>query len=235
MSTFLQLCQKFRKVVGISGSGPAAVTDQTGMYLRIVTWVADAEWEVITKWGDWPFMLVPKAVIPVTAGTATYTLTDLAITDLARWKPKTFVVKPGTANYLSLPEKRTHEDYLKSEYYLGAGETGDLVDVVVNPVDNSITFIPTPTETQTVWAGYFKTPTRLSGNTSQTPIPERYEDIILAKAKMFYAEAFDNQVLLQIASMQYEDWMRRMERELLPGFLGMGLSSPEINEPVRVE
>ena len=52
MSTYLQLCQKLRQECEVGGTGPSAVTGQTGELARLVTWIADAYTELQQEY-DW--------------------------------------------------------------------------------------------------------------------------------------------------------------------------------------
>ena len=234
-TTYLQLCQKFRKQVGISGTGPAAVTGQSGMNEKITIWVADADEWIQRKWSDWKFLLEPQEIITATAGTRTFTLSTLGITDLAKWKRTSFVRSPGTANYQKLSWDMTFEEYLESEYYLGVEETGDIDRVVVRSSDNALIFIPTPTANTTVWGAYYKTPTRMSADTSETPIPERFREAILYRAKMFYAEHLEDITLYQSAEKDFKDILVQLEADQLEGSRGMTRSADFENLSVVVE
>jgi len=235
MSSYLELCQKFRKLVGISGSGPTAVASQSGMNEKITIWVADADELIQRKWEDWNFLLEPKEIITVTASTSTFTLSTLGITDLARWRRTSFVRDPGTDNYQKLSYDMTYDEYLLSELYLGASETGQLERVIVRTSDNALIFYPTYASNTTVWAAYWKAVTRMSADASTTPIPTRFEDAILYRAKMFYAEHLEDGSLYDSAFADYEDIMTKLEASQAPGFEGMQSSSDDNFLDVIVE
>lgn len=235
MSSYLELCQKFRKLVGISGSGPTAVASQSGMNEKITIWVADADELIQRKWEDWNFLLEPKEIITVTASTSTFTLSTLGITDLARWRRTSFVRDPGTDNYQKLSYDMTYDEYLLSELYLGASETGQLERVIVRTSDNALIFYPTYASNTTVWAAYWKAATRMAADASTTPIPTRFEDAILYRAKMFYAEHLEDGSLYDSAFADYEDIMTKLEASQAPGFEGMQSSSDDNFLDVIVE
>ena len=234
-STYLELCVKFRKLVGISGSGPAAVTSQSGMNEKITIWVADADEHIQRKWEDWKFLLEPKEVITVTASTSTFTLSTLGITDLARWIETSFVRDPGTADYQRLSYDMSYEDYLKSEMYLGASVTEQLERVFIRSSDNALIFYPTYGSATTVWAAYYKAVTRMSADSSTTPIPTRFEDAILYRAKMFYAEHLEDGSLYMSAETDYDEIMMKLEASQLASFKGMQTSNDDNYEDVMVE
>jgi len=54
--TFLQLCQAVRAQSGISGEGPSSVTNQLGVYADVVRWVAEAYNEIQTMYENWNFL-----------------------------------------------------------------------------------------------------------------------------------------------------------------------------------
>ena len=234
MSTYLALCVKFRKMVGISGSGPSAVTSQSGMDEKITIWVADADELIQRKWEDWNFLLEPKEIITATAGISTFTLSDLSITDLARWKKTTFVSNPGTANYQKLSHDKNYDEYLNSDEYLAAAVTGDIERVIIRSTDNAVIFYPAPTSNTTVWAAYFKAVTRMSANISTTPIPTRFEDAILYRAKMFYAEFMEDVSLYNSARSDFDEVMTKLEASEAPAFKGMQTSNDEEFEDIVV-
>lgn len=234
MSTYLTLCQKFRRQVGISGSGPTSVTSQTGMNEKIVEWIADADHWVQERWSDWSFLLVPKQIITVPAATNTRTLSDLSITDLARWVKDSFVSGPGADSYNKLSYQDYYE-YLQSDRYLGADDTGTIDVVIINPTDNSLIFYPTPTAETTVWASYYKVPTRMSAGTDEPLFPDRFEQIAINRAKMYYSEYIEDPALYQAAEIRVNELMTRLESVCLPGRDEAWQSTPDVFEDVVVE
>lgn len=234
MSSYLELCVKFRKLVGISGSGPSAVTGQSGMNEKITIWVADADEWVQRRWEDWSFMLEPKVVISATAASSTFTLATLGITNLARWRKSTFVRDPGTSDMTKLDYSMSYTDYLKSDEYLGEEQTGEIEKVIIRTTDDAVIFYPTPEATTTVWAAYYKKVTRLSANGSVSPIPVRFEDIILNRAKMYYAEHLEDVSLYQIAEKAMTDDLFRLESKYAPSFDGVFMSNNDVHEDIMV-
>jgi len=236
MSNYLTLCQKLRELVGISGDGPASVLSQVGMNKKITTWIADADEWVIRRWEDWSFMLEPKTIITVAAGTSTYTLNDLSITDLARWRTTAFVRGPGAADYLLLESGLVYDDdYLTSEEYLGEAVTGPIEKVFVRSTDDALIFYPTPTVDTTVWGAYYKAATRMAANDSESPIPARFESVILNRAKMFYAEHLEDTVLYQSAEKDFIRDMHKLESKCAPALDGTQMSHNDVILDVVVE
>ena len=234
-STYLALCQKFRKLVGITGSGPSTVTGQSGMNEKITIWVRDAEEWVRNEWEDWDFLFEPKEAITVTASTSTFSLDDLSITDLAFWKEDSFVRDPGTDDYQKLAFDIPYDEYLKSDMYLGATVTGQLERVVIRTSDNALIFYPTYGSATTVWGSYYKAPTVLTSDADTSLIPARLEDVILYRAKMYYAEAFEDVALYESANVDYTRTLTKLMSACAKGFKGMQKSSQDRYEDIVVE
>ena len=235
MSTsYLNLCVKFRKLVGISGTGPTAVTGQSGMFEKITIWIADADELVQRKWEDWAFLYVPKVAISAVSGTATYSLATLSITDHARWKKSSFVRDPGGDSYQKLAYDMSYDEYLESEEYLGASVSGAVERVIIDDLDGDVILYPNPSANVTIWAGYFKTVDRLAANDDTTLIPVRFEDAIFNRAKMLYAEHLEDPALYQSAKSDYDEVMTKLEASQLPAFRGQQTAGDDMFEDVVV-
>ena len=75
MSTYLVLCQKTRQLCRIPGTGPTAVTGQTGIMKDIVEEVADSWSEIQGRTENWEWMKSTFTVNTV-SGTAAYAGSD---------------------------------------------------------------------------------------------------------------------------------------------------------------
>jgi hypothetical protein len=81
---FLQLCQALRREAGVQGTGPTAVTGQSGMYAKIVKWIGES-YAYIQKLHPWTFLWA-RGTATLVNGTAVYA-TLPGITDLGRiWR-----------------------------------------------------------------------------------------------------------------------------------------------------
>jgi hypothetical protein len=215
-STFLALCQKFPVVTGVAGNIPQAVTGQTGILQKIVNWVADADTTIQGLYQNWNFLRTDGQVITLALGTSEYSLSTLGITDLITWDRKRFVLSPGTAGFVKLKEY-DYSEWLDSNDRLGATASNVKPDRVVIKPENSLVFVGPPNDTYTVWASYYSAPTRLAANTDTSPIPTTFENIILYRAKMFYAEYYEDWDLYKSAEKDYEAELVKLEAAQLPG------------------
>ena len=213
--TYLELCQKFRRSVGIAGSGPTSVTGQTGIYELVVDWIADADQMIQEMWVDWAFLWATKT-FTTTSGDNEYTLGDLSLSTgsaaLSEWDPSSFVVDPtGSWGLLNLIEYR---DYRLNQK-LGTVPTGKPNSVVIRP-DSSIILYPTPDAAYTITADYQKRPTRMSANSDVSPIPSQFHDVIIYRAKMMYGEYEEAPEVYQSAQVDFQAMMRVLEAHSLP-------------------
>lgn len=213
MSNYLELCQKFQTITGITGSQMATAVGQTGMNLKIATWVADADEKIQKLWTDWKF-LQGDAIISLVQGTDEYSLVTLGRTDLIEWKEKEFFINPGTANYAKLTPVPLDE-WRQSSERLGVRASGQPSRVVVK-ADNGLVFIDKPDTTYTVWGGYLKKPTRMAADASTSLIPVAFEMAILHLAKMAYAEYYENWQLYNAVEQVYLNELVALESAQLP-------------------
>lgn len=219
MSSFLELCQLFQRKTGITGSEMTAVTNQTGLDSKIVNWISDADNEIQNIWQDWNFLRVDGKVITINSGQDgtgdEYSLSALGITDLVRWDFDNFYINPGAANYAELT-KIPHKEWLKSAARLGVKVSAEPTQIVFRP-DKSLVFVDKPDAEYTVWGSYFKFITKMSANSDTSNIPTVFENIIIYKAQMFYAQYYEDDDLYNEARMNYDAELVKLESAELPG------------------
>lgn len=226
MSTFLQLCNKYRKITGITGANLTSTTGQTGMSEKITIFISDADEFIQTLHSDWKFLWT-TATITTVAGTDEYSLSTLSITDLGQWDTDAFVVSPGTSSYNKLNELDFF-DWQKSSYRYGVKSSGKPTMFVVKP-DDSLVFINKPDAVYTIWADYYKKPTRLSASSDTSAIPTEFEACILAKAKMYHGEYYEDANLYNTGKSEFLVELAKLESKQLQGRkqMRMGAANPE--------
>ena len=212
-SSFLGLCQATRRECRITGTGPAAVTNQSGLLLKIVNWVADSAYETESRWHDWDFMWYDGW----SSATIANTKAVAAPSDLGVWDEDSFWL-----NYtLSTNKKLSVLDYKEWRRDLRNGiRASKKPDSVVILPDQSLILEPPPDGIYSLTADYWKRPTKMSANTDVSMIPQDYERIIIARAKMFYGEIEGAGVILESAQIEYDDLLDKLESKYLPGQKG---------------
>tara|TARA_Y100000296_G_C5166796_1_gene255120 strand:+ start:1451 stop:2146 length:696 start_codon:yes stop_codon:yes gene_type:complete len=211
MSTYLVLCQNMARDIGIPGSGPSDVASSSLSEEEnaVVRYVKEADVDIQSRWFNWDFLWTETTLTP-TADVSTLT----SPSNLGNWKLDSFVLAKGTNSYQEL-EYMDWDDY-NLEYKLGS-ITSDIPEVFSVKPDNVIDLYPTPAATTAISAAYWKTPTEMSVDASESPIPSRFHKIITARAKIYYAENEDAPEILSGALAEFEDLLDKLEADQLAG------------------
>lgn len=211
MSTYLQLCQDLARDIGIPGTGPSSVTanDLSEEEIAVVRYIKNADTDIQRRWFNWNF-LWSEATLTPTASVSTLT----SPADLGNWKLDSFVWSKTTNDYQEL--EYVDWDEYKIVYKLGVVDSGTPEIFSVKP-DNVIDVYPTPADTTAISAEYWKTPTILAADADLSDIPARFRKIIIARAKIYYAENEDAPEILSGALAEFEDLLDKLESDQLPG------------------
>ena len=208
-STFLELAQRLRLEVGVTGSGPASVTGQSGMLQKLVNWIADADVEIQSRHQDWEFLWSEFS-----GNTIASTKDITKPSDFGYWIADTFFVDYTTDDYVHL-DQMTYKDW-KLYYGPGTQDESSPTHFVVKPNDNIILH-PVPDGVYALTAEYYKAPTRMTANTSTSDIPERFVRAIITRAKIYYAEHENAPEIMAEASREFMELLGQLEASYLPG------------------
>lgn len=189
MSTFLELAVELRSECGIPGSGPAAVTGQTGELGDVVRWIERAYEYVQTKHTNWEFLREVFTFATI-VGTANYTLAALSMDDdHGSWKLderwRIYLTSGGTIGeqYLTY----VPWDVFREAYLFGAtrDQSGMPTDFTIKP-DKSVQLWPKPNALYTIEGERFRAPDVLSGNTDEPIFPARFHRILVWQGLTYY-------------------------------------------------
>ena len=209
MSTYIELCQDMARDVGIPGTGPSTVTPTPEEEKDVVRYIKDADLDIQRMWLNWDFLWSEATLTPV-AGVSTLT----SPTDLAQWNTDSVVYNPTAEGWQPLalvPWLQYREDYKYGTVATGIPELFS-----VKP-DNVIDIYPTPNSTTAITSEYWATPTELSAGTDVSVIPVRWHRIIIARAKIYYAEQNDAAEVLSGSIAEFTDLLLKLESDQLPG------------------
>lgn len=204
---FLQLTQELRQEVGYAGLGPTAVTGQTGDYAKLVSWVNRAYQEIQNKWLDWKFLWASGS-ITLALNTGLY---DAPATN-GMINEDSFYI--GTTK-LTLVD---YEEYRQMKGLYDSLATGTPREFTIRP-DGKLLFFPAPNLAavgKVVNFEYQKAGTKLAIETDNPLIPPAYQDTILWRAKMYWAEFEEAQPQYQQALSNFTQAMFRLEAAQLP-------------------
>ena len=202
--TYLELCQRLRMEAGLSGTGPASVTSQTGMDKKLVEWVRSAWEEIQLSRLDWRFSW-GESSLPVLAGTASINPVLLGLSDLNVWSK-------DTARFDGAPLK--HIGWRDFQQFKTT--TTGLVAYFSEAPDRSLHFSQLPVADGTFTAEYFKTPQILASNMDVPRMPAHYHMAIVYKALMMYAAHDDAAQTFVDASMRFNQLYNKIESTEAP-------------------
>jgi len=180
MSDFLTLVQDLQRECGVAGASITTVSGQSGMYGKLVNWIADADIHIQNLRTDWKFLWSQYSV-----NTSVGTSEPAVPADLNVWDRNSFYLDYSTASHKRLPEL----DYKKWRDGRGRGVQTNRkpANIVVKP-DNQIILTSPPDGIYALTADYWKTPTKMVANTDLSDIPAHFHRIIVVQAKLWYAE-----------------------------------------------
>lgn len=217
MSTFLEICQDFREEAGITGSGPAAVTGQTGEMLRVVNWVKKAYRDVQNRHPNWDF-LRNDFTFQTIVSTSTYLPTAISLDELGMWKRDSFriyLTATGVADEQWL--RHWNWDEFRDAYLIGPSQnqTGRPTEFAVRP-DKSVVLWPKPDAVYTVAGEYFKRAQEMAANADEPLLPEEFHDIIKWRAMMYYGAQEGAPEVYAQGKDEFSRMMGELRRDQLP-------------------
>lgn len=210
---FLEIAKRVTKECGISGDGPNSVAAQSGMNAKVVNWVRDAFNEIQGSNEEWDFDWAMTTQVLV-AGKERYD-------PIGDWglEHKSFV-KRGTYVYRTVdgPHAKHWPEFIGWQDFRELR----LPDVRGIPVyasvapDGSLYLYPIPDDGITAVVEYFREPQVLADNLDVPRLPVRYHMAIVWRAVMFFCASEENPALMQSATQNFRNIMRRLSVLELP-------------------
>jgi len=182
--TFLQLCQRLRKEAGVSGTGPSAVTGQTGEYLRLVDWITAAYEDIQNAHKTWRFLRAEFSFSTI-ASTQEYTPAAVSITDLAVWRRQDMRVYDSESDEQFLHYLPWSDFRVNYKFGNNRSSEGRPSVVTVKP-DNSLALWQIPDDVYTIDGEYYKSADVMEANSDVPIFHERFHLAIVWRALMYY-------------------------------------------------
>ncbi|MCR4332424.1 MAG: hypothetical protein NUV34_06950 [Sulfuricaulis sp.] len=222
MSTYLQLCTKLRQLSSDSGTGPAAVTGQTGELARIVQWVADSYTDIQVEKDSWRWMR-KSFTVSATSGDGAYAYTDctdtVTATAIARWSRwyrdsiKCYLTSAGVGGEYAL-HWLPWEDFRRI-YRYGTQTNAPPCHVSEDPTQ-ALVLGPIPDATYTVSGDYQIGPQTLAADGDTPEMPAKFHMLIVYDALIRYGFNRAAAEALQLAQVEGSRLASALRREQLP-------------------
>lgn len=223
---YLQLCQRLRQEIAAAGTGPSAVTNQTGESLRIVDWVASAYTDIQNRHDEW-LWLRSQFTLNTVADDDTYAYGDatdvsaaVAITRFAHWwwMDQEFPMRiykqsdgVSTEQYLHpIPWGR-----FRRLYKIGSQTSSYPQHVSVDP-QNNLVLGPKPDAIYVVSGDYQKSAQVLAANSDTPEMPSRFHLLIVSEAMKRAGRYEAAQELFAGGEYESLPTMRALEADQLP-------------------
>lgn len=215
--TYLQLSSRLCQEVGAAGTGPTAVTSQTGEYRRIVDWIATCDEEIQRYHNQWKFM-VGSFTLDTVADDGSYTSSDCTtpFTNLKEWKRETFKIYLS-ATGVSDETKLEYIDYQAwyEKYNTGPQTSGRPIHFTVGN-DMSIKLGPKPSAVYRVSGEYQKSVTTMTADADTPLYPGEFHMLAVYLGMMKYGRSTGATEVYQDGERLFNKMMREMERTQMP-------------------
>lgn len=203
--TFLELCQRVRQESGISGSGPITVVNQQAILAKVVEWVKQADLDIQRLQPDWSF-LWRMGSAALQADVRQYSTLDLGLVNVNQIKR---IAIDGQ------PLKELSWELFRNRGFLTATDKQRPTAYTFRP-DGLMQVFPVPDSAYTLDVEYSVLPVPLMDDNDVSAIPERFHDVIMHKALMYYASHEEDGSLLQVATMRYDNALAELSSACLP-------------------
>jgi len=217
-STYLQLVNRTIRECGISGGTASAVTGQVGILQKVVVWVSEADLYIQRSLRDWNFLYATYTVNTVPTS-ADY----VKPADVGTWDLDSFYLDFGTTS----AQKLTILDYL--DWRKSVGAFGDVQTVSPSYIsvrpNGDLILSPIPSIVRSLHAEYWALPTKLVASTDTSAIPEQFEDVIVHRAKVLYAQHEEAGDMLQLATTEYDKSYADLMSNQAPNMLAINSAS----------
>lgn len=215
---FLQLAQRLRQEAGVPGSGPSAVTNQTGELKRLVDWINTAWEEIQNLHTTWRWMR-QTATVTTSASDGSYSLADFGIEDsFSYWYPESFTIYRQSIGKSDERDLNWIDyDSWRRLYDFGSVATtdGQPVDFSIAP-DESIVLGHRPDGIYVVKGQYQSGAVALTADDDTPGCPGRFHMAVVWKALMYYGEFESAPEVYGRGKNNYGTFLSALETSQLP-------------------
>lgn len=207
MSTFLQLCEQFREEIGVQGT-ISTVVNQTGMHARLINYIKKANRKIQRRKANWKFLWNEWSTALSAGVDGELTAPD----GLSMFDQTSFWLDDNPLTYV---DHKVWRDLYRHNYT----DADEPLFVTIKP-NGKVLVIPEPSAdflASTLTADYWRKPVELVSDSQVSLIPEEFHDVIVAQAKVYFAEKSHDTGLYQSAFAEHEEHYRELKAAQLPG------------------
>lgn len=213
---FIDLCKDVVSDLGISGG---AINSVAGVLnaeqLRVINWVARADLFIQNLWVDWKFLWYPDSSVLGQAGS------DVISPTLPTWarniqtiEPGTLWISPGTST--ARPVRFMRWADFRAAFGRKPKSTQPIPFAFSQSPDGVLVLSHKLTNAATFALDYHVIGKRMAADNDISPIPENFDNIIVERAKIFYAERENAPEILSGSTAEYTDLLDKMQAVCLP-------------------
>lgn len=215
---FIQLCRDVVTDLGVVGGVIQSVTGNTSIELqRIVNWVARADVLIQAMWSDWNFLYYTDSLNGAAGND--YITPTLAFDDIDR---KSLVLYPDTQgpgpSYPSWIDWTRFQVMWQNRVKTAMQNPTNWTQDPAGKIWLSHQLLPISPATSTpLNVSYWKAPVRMVNDQDISPIPTKFDSVIVERAKILYAQRENAPEILTGSSAEFGDLIEKMQSSCLPG------------------
>lgn len=213
---FLELCQDVVRDLGIAGGTINSVSGTLNQeQLRVINWVARADLYIQNLWVDWLFLWNADSAVLAQAGS------DLLTPTLPAWAASIQTVETGSlwlgaAGASARPIRYIEWEAFRQTFERKLKATSPVPVAWSQRPDGSLVLSHLSASAQSFALDYHCVGKRLIGDNDVSRVPNAFDQVIVEKAKMYYAERENAPEIMSGAIAEYTDTMDKMQAVCLP-------------------
>jgi len=225
--TYLELVQRACRECALTGV-PTTVVSQSGMYARMVNWIASALNDIETAHPDWDWMWLPFS-FPTVDGQSEYSAVEAGIAadthnEWNRYETRNYVTSVGNISEIFM-------DYIDYDIWRNAYLYGATRSTRSRPLQFSISpqqkiaLGPVPAAGYTITGYYYRnaqildpvvSSTNLTPDTLTPDMPVDFHIMIVYKAMMYYGGYMGAPEVYDRGELEFGKMMKRLDNKRLP-------------------
>jgi hypothetical protein len=208
--TYLEICQKAHQAVGLQGT-MSSVLSSSQYQQTLAKFIADAWVDIQSMRKNWPFML-SSVNFSTTAGKYEYSLNDMTLTDLGRWK-NDMIYSTNSSGERTYFRHIPYTEFLSDEIENQSNAAPSLY--AVDPVDKHLYLNP-PDAIYDITAHYYTVPVVLADNADVPLLPPAFHNLIVYLGGAYMASFLGQPNIFATLNNRADMMMGQMMRSELP-------------------